>query len=220
MDQTALWLTLKLAAATTVILLVLGLPLAWWIATTPWRGRVIVEAIVSLPLVLPPTVIGFYLLMATGPRSWIGATYEEWFGGTLPFSFAGILLASVIFNLPFVIRPFIVGFSSIDRAFLEASWGLGASRFRTFFRIALPLAWSGVLSGLVLGFAHTVGEFGVVLMVGGNIPRVTRTLSIALYDDVQAMHYESAAQTALWLVVFAFVSLSFVMSISRRYRPI
>ncbi len=220
MDTTALWLTLKLATLTTFILLVFGLPLAWWLATTRWRGRVIVEAIVSLPLVLPPTVIGFYFLMATGPRTRIGATYEEWFGGTLPFSFAGILMASVIFNMPFVLRPFIVGFSSIERHYLEASWGLGASRMRTFFRVALPLAWSGVLSGMVLGFAHTVGEFGVILMVGGNIPGVTRTLSISLYDDVQAMHYESAAQTALWLVGFAFLSLSLVMTISRRYRLI
>lgn len=218
MDSTALWLTLKLAVLTTLILLVLGLPLAWWIATTRWRGRVLVEAVVSLPLVLPPTVVGFYLLMATGPRSRLGASYEEWFGGTLPFSFAGILMASVIFNLPFVLRPFIVGFSGIDRTFLEAAWGLGASRWRTFFRIALPLAWTGVLSGMVLGFAHTVGEFGVILMVGGNIPGVTRTLSISLYDDVQAMHYENAAHTALWLVVFAFVSLSLVMSMGRRYR--
>lgn len=216
MDPTALWLTLKLAACTTLILAAGGLPLAWWLATTRWRGRIVVESLLALPLVLPPTVLGFYILMATGPRTWLGATYQEWTGSTLPFSFPGILLASVLFNLPFVLRPFIAGFSAVDRRLIEASWCLGVSRITTFFRVALPLAWTGVVSGIVLGFAHTVGEFGVVLMVGGNIPGVTRTLSIALYDDVQAMQYAEAGRTALWLVGFAFASLCLVSALNRR----
>ncbi|MBL9151413.1 MAG: molybdate ABC transporter permease subunit [Verrucomicrobiales bacterium] len=216
MDTTALWLTLKLAASTTLILAAFGLPLAWWLATTQWRGRVVVESLLALPLVLPPTVLGFYILMATGPRSWLGATYQDWTGTTLPFSFPGILLASVLFNLPFVLRPFIAGFAAVDRRLIEASWCLSVSRIATFFRVALPLAWTGVVSGIVLGFAHTVGEFGVVLMVGGNIPGVTRTLSIALYDDVQAMHYAEAGRTALWLVGFAFASLCLVSALNRR----
>lgn len=216
MDLAALWLTLKLASLTTIILVIGGLPLAWWLATTRWPGRIFVESILALPLVLPPTVLGFYLLMATGPRTAFGAKYVEWFGGPLPFSFAGILIASVLFNLPFVLRPFIAGFSGVDRRLLEASWCLGVSKTATFFRVAMPLGWTGVVSGAVLGFAHTVGEFGVILMVGGNIPGVTRTLSIALYDDVQAMHYDAAAETALWLVIFAFVSLSLVSLLNRR----
>lgn len=216
MDSAALWLTLRLASATTVVLLVLGLPLAWWLATTRWRGRVVVESLVALPLVLPPTVMGYYLLVATGPRSWLGARYLEWCGSTLPFSFSGLLIASVLFNLPFVLRPFIAGFSGVDRRFLEASWCLGVSKFATFFRVALPLGWTGVVSGVVLGFAHTVGEFGVVLMVGGNIPGVTRTLSIGLFEDVQAMKYAEAAETALWLVGFAFLSMCLVSALNRR----
>jgi len=216
MDSEALWLTLKLAGLTMLILVTGGLPLGWWLATTKWPGRIVVESALALPLVLPPTVLGFYILMATGPRTWLGARYAEWFGQALPFSFTGILLASVLFNLPFVLRPFIAGFSGVDRRLLEASWCLGVSRLATFFRIALPLAWTGVVSGAVLGFAHTVGEFGVILMVGGNIPGVTRTLSIALYDDVQAMHYAEAGETALWLVGFAFVSLCLVSLLNRR----
>jgi len=216
MDAEALWLTIRLALATTAILTIGGLPLAWWLATSRWPGKIVFEAILALPLVLPPTVLGFYVLMATGPRSWLGARYVEWFGETLPFSFPGILLGSVLFNIPFVLRPFIAGFAGVDRRLLEASWCLGVSPVVTFIRVALPLASTGVLSGVILGFAHTVGEFGVVLMVGGNIPGVTRTLSIALYDDVQAMHYDEAAHTAAWLVGFAFVSLSLVAALNRR----
>lgn len=216
MDEEVLWLTLKLASLTTLLLVVGGLPLAWWLATTKWPGRIFVEALLALPLVLPPTVLGFYILMATGPRTWFGAKYAEWFGSPLPFSFPGILLASVLFNLPFVLRPFIAGFAGVDQRLLEASACLGVSRIATFFRVALPLAWTGVISGVVLGFSHTVGEFGVVLMVGGNIKGVSRTLSIALYDNVQAMQYDQAGETALWLVGFAFVSLSLVSLLNRR----
>lgn len=220
MDGQAFWLTIKLALSTTGILTLLGLPLAWWMATTRWRGRIIVESMLALPLVLPPTVLGFYLLMFTGPRSWFGARYLEWFDTTLPFSFAGILLGSVLFNLPFVLRPFVASFSGIDRRLLEASWCLGVSRWRTFFRVALPLGWTGVVSGIVLGLAHCAGEFGVVFMVGGNIPGVTRTLSIAIYDDVQAMRYREAGQTAMWLIGLAFVALCLVSSLNRRKLPL
>ncbi len=216
MDWTALWLTLRLALCTTAILAALGIPLAWWLANTRWRGRFLIEAVVALPLVLPPTVLGFYLLLAMGPKSPIGQSYESITGQLLPFSFAGLLVGSVLYNLPFAVRPYTAAFSAIDRSLIEAAWCLGESRFGTFWRIALPLSWPGVLTGLVLSFAHTVGEFGVVLMVGGNIPGVTRTLSIAIYDDVQALDYASAGQTAILLVLFAFVVLCITQFLSRR----
>jgi len=215
-DRTALWLTLKLATCTTFILLLVGLPLAYWLARTRWRGRFLVEAIVGLPLVLPPTVVGFYLLIATGPHSLVGRTYETWTGGMLPFSFPGILLASILYNLPFAVRPFASAFATIDPRVLEASWCLGVSRSKTFFLVACPIAWPGILTGIVLTFAHTVGEFGVVLMMGGNIPGITRTLSISIYDDVQALEYGSAHQTALALLLFSFVALSITYSLQRR----
>lgn len=216
MDYAALWLTLKLATTTTGILFVMGVPLAYWLATTRWRGRVVVESFVALPLVLPPTVLGFYILMATGPRSTCGGLYEQITGSLLPFSFAGILLGSVLYNLPFAVRPFTAAFERVDRKLIEASWCLGQSRWRTFWRVTFPLGWPGVLTGLVLTFAHCVGEFGVVLMIGGNIPGVTRTLSIAIYDDVQALDYASAGQTSLLLVAFALVVLTIAQILGRR----
>lgn len=220
MDLTALWLTFRLATCTTVILLAIGLPLAHWLATTQWRGRFLVEAIVSLPLVLPPTVLGFYILMSTGPDTLAGRIYGMLTGGMLPFSFSGILLASVLYNLPFAVRPFTAAMVGIDRRLIEASWCLGESRLATFFRVTLPLSWPGVLTGLVLTFAHSVGEFGVVLMVGGNIPGVTRTLSIAIYDNVQALDYAAAGQTAFWLVLFSFVVLCVTHALGRRGVPL
>ncbi|MFN4261062.1 MAG: molybdate ABC transporter permease subunit [Gemmataceae bacterium] len=216
MEGTAVWLTLRLATWTTVILLVIGLPLAYWLATTSWRGKSVIEAVVSLPLVLPPTVLGFYILMAIGPRGPVGKAYEAVTGGLLPFSFAGILLGSVLFNLPFAVRPFAAAFAAVPRRYVEAAWCLGASRWRTFIQVIVPLSWPGILTGLVLTFAHSVGEFGVVLMIGGNIPGVTRTLSIAIYDDVQALDYASAGRAALLLVVFAFVVLCLVQTLGRR----
>lgn len=218
MDWTAIWLTLQLAGCTTGILLLLGLPLAYWLATTKWRGGILVDALVALPLVLPPTVLGFYVLIATGAQSPLGRTYESVTGQWLPFSFPGILLGSVLYNMPFAVRPFAVAFSGVDRRFVEASWCLGISRRETFRRVVFPLAWPGVLAGLVLTFAHTVGEFGVVLMIGGNIPGVTRTLSVAIYDDVQALNYEQAGQTSLVLLVFAFVMLCITYALQRRGR--
>jgi molybdate transport system permease protein len=215
-DTTALWLTLRLAVLTTTILLFVGIPLAWWLATTRWPGRFVVEAFVSLPLVLPPTVLGFYILMATGPNSLFGAAYESATGSRLPFTFQGILLASVVFNLPFAVRPFTAALMGVDRRLIEASWCLGESRLSTFFRIVLPLSWPGILTGLILTFAHCIGEFGVVLMVGGNIPGVTRTLSISIYDNVQALDYASAGQTAFWLILFSFLVLCLTYALGRR----
>lgn len=218
MDWPAVWVTLKLAALTTLVLTVIGLPLAWWLATTRMRGRALVEAIVALPLVLPPTVLGFYLLLAASPRFAPGAAYQQLTGATLAFSFEGILLASVLCNIPFAVRPFAAALGSVDPRLIEASWCLGVSRLQTFWRVTLPLAWPGVLTGLVLTFAHTVGEFGVVLMVGGNIPGVSRTLALTIYDDVQALDYVSANRTALVLLVFAAVSLALTYAITQR-RP-
>jgi molybdate transport system permease protein len=219
-DWTALWITAKLAAGTTGILLVVGLPLAYWLTSARWRGKFIVEAVVALPLVLPPTVLGFYVLTATGPKSSLGHAFESVTGERLPFSFLGILFASVLFNLPFMVRPLVTGFAAVDGRLIEASWCLGVSKIGTFFRVVVPLSWVGILTGMVLTFAHTVGEFGVVLMVGGGIPGVTRTLSITIYDDVQALNYESAGQTALVLVVFSFAALCLTYALQRRAVPL
>jgi molybdate transport system permease protein len=210
MDWSAAWVTFQLAAATTAVLCVVGLPLAYWLATHETRdgsrmvaGLVsLISCLVALPLVLPPTVLGFYVLRAEA-------------GSGLPFTFTGILIGSVLFNLPFAVRPFAAAFTTVDHRFVEASWCLGVSRFGTFARVTLPLAWPGILAGLVLTFAHTVGEFGVVLMVGGNIPGVTRTLSMAVYDDVQALDYAAAGQTALVLVAFSLLILLAVQILQR-----
>jgi molybdate transport system permease protein len=215
-DWTAVGLTFRLAASTTAILLLAGLPLAYWLATTRSRARFLVEAVVALPVVLPPTVLGFYVLVATGPGSPLGRAYESATGSMLPFTFPGILLGSVLYNLPFAVRPFAAGFASVDRRFVEASWCLGVSRLGTFIRTTLPLSWPAILTGMVLTFAHAVGEFGVVLMIGGNIPGVTRTLSIAIYDDVQALDYTSAGRTALLLVIFSFLTLLVSSAVGRR----
>ena len=185
MDWLAFWVSVKPAACTTGILLIVGLPLAYWLATSRWRNKFVIEAVVALPLVLPPTVLGFYVLMATESDSAVGQGYEHLTGERLPFTFLGILIGSVLFNLPLAVRPFTSTFAALDTRLLEASWCLGVSRMATFFRVVVPLCWPGILTGMILTFAHTIGEFGVVLMVGGNIPGVTRTLSMAIYDDVQ-----------------------------------
>lgn len=220
MDWTALWLTLKLAVGTTAILFVVGLPLAYWLATTRSKAGPVVETLVALPIVLPPTVAGFYLLLASGPDTLMGRGYESLTGHLLPFTFEGILFASVLFNLPFAVRPFTSAIAAVDPKLVEASWCLGVSRLKTIFRVVIPLSWSGMVTGLVLSLTHTIGEFGVVLMVGGNIPGVTRTLSIAIYDDVQALDYESAGRTALLLVVLSFAALSVTYSLGRRRWPV
>jgi molybdate transport system permease protein len=218
MDWPALWLTAKLALVTSGVLLLIGIPLAWWLAMTAWRGRIFIEAVVALPLVLPPTVIGFYVLVGLGPKGPLGPWAESIMGHPLPFSFAGLVVASVLYSLPFAVQPFTAGFRTINRELLEAAWSLGSSRVRTFFRIGIPLAWPGLLSGLVLSFAHTLGEFGVVLMVGGNIPGVTRTVSVSIYDSVQAMDYAAAGRTAAVLLLLCFAILSLTYALQRDFR--
>jgi len=215
-DWTAIRVTFAVATCTTAILVVVGLPLAAWLAR-PGRGwRFLIEAAVALPLVLPPTVLGFYILCAAGPRTPLGRGYEAVFGSRLPFTLQGVVLASVLFNLPFTVRPFTAALAAVDRRLVEASWCLGVSRPATFFRVTLPLASRGILAGVVLTFAHAVGEFGVVLMVGGNIPGVTRTLAVAIYDDVQALDYAAAGRSSLFLVGFAFVALSLLRVFERK----
>ena len=220
MDWMAIRLTIKLATLTTLILCVVGLPLGYWLATTRRAWRPIVDAAIAVPLLLPPTVLGFYFLMSTGPNSVFGRLYESLFGGTVPFSFTGILLASVLYNLPFAVRPFASGFAAVDRRLIEAARCLGASGARTFATIVLPLSWPAVLAGLVLSFAHTVGEFGVVLMVGGNIPGMTRTIALAIYDDVQALNYASANQASALLLIFAVTVLALTYALQRRTLPL
>ena len=207
MDFEALWLTLRLAVGTTAILLVVALPLAWWIASGRGATRALVQAVVALPLVLPPTVLGFYLLVALGPLSAPGRLLIRVVGHPLAFSFAGLLVGSVIYSLPFAVQPLVAGFSAVDRGYIEAAEGLGASAGRAFWSVVLPLARSSLLTSAVLTFTHTVGEFGVVLMLGGNIPGSTQTLSISLYDKVQEFNYAAANRTALVLVGFSIVAL-------------
>jgi molybdate transport system permease protein len=216
MDTDALTLSIELASLTTVILLALGLPLAWWLVTSRWRGKFLVEAVVALPLVLPPTVLGFYLLVGLGPRSPAGQLFAAVAGHPFPFSFAGLLLASVLYSLPFAVQPFAGALAGVDPRLVEASHTLGVSRLATFFRITLPLAWPGVLAGAVLTFAHTLGEFGVVLMVGGNIPGRTRTLSVAIFDHVEALEYAEAHRTAGLLLAVSFAVLALVYALQRR----
>ncbi len=216
MDWQAVVLSLKLATCTTGLISLFGLPLAYWLAGSQWRGRYLLEAVVALPLVLPPAVLGFYLLIAMGPDSPLGWAYARVAHGTLPFSFAGLLIASIVYSLPFAVRPFIAAFTMVDRRLLEAAWCLGKSRTETFARVVIPLAWPGILAGIVMCFAHTIGEFGVVLIVGGNIPGVTRTVAISIYDDVQALDYAAAGQTALLLLTFSFLALLVTSILQRR----
>ena len=203
-------------ASTTAILLAAGTPLAYWLAFSRRRWKFLVEAVVALPLVLPPTVLGFYVLLAIGPRSPLGALYGKVTGGMLPFSFQGLLLASVLYSLPFTVQPVAASFAAVDRGLVEASWCLGVSRFATFRRVVAPLAARGLATGAILSFAHTMGEFGVVLMVGGNIAGVTRTVSISIYDQVQALDYAAATETSLFLLCFSFTVLALTYSFQRR----
>jgi molybdate transport system permease protein len=218
MDLQALRLSFTLAALTTVVLLVVGLPLAAWLATSRWRLKPLVEAVVALPLVLPPTVLGFYLLVAMGPMSPVGRGWIALFGRPLAFSFEGLLVASILYSLPFAVQPFAASLSAVDPRLVEASHTLGVSRLGTFFRVSLPLAAPGILAGAVLTFAHALGEFGVVLMVGGNIAGQTRTLSIAIFDSVEQLDYATAGRTALFLLAVSFAVL--VVTYSLRRRPV
>lgn len=216
-DLIALWITLRLALITVLALLVVGTPLAWWLANSRWRYKAVIEAAVALPLVLPPTVIGFYLLVAMGPDGPIGQ-FTRWLGvGPLVFSFTGLVLGSVIYSLPFVVQPLQSTFSGIGRAPLEVAATLGARPLDRFFTIVIPLSRSGYLTAAVLGFAHTLGEFGVVLMIGGNIPGQTQVLSIAIYDHVESLEYASAHWLAGSLLVFSFFLLLVVYGLNRRF---
>jgi molybdate transport system permease protein len=174
----AIWVTFKLAALTALILLVIGLPIAYWVSFSRRRWKFIVESVVALPLVLPPTVLGFYILVAIGPHSPFGRFYNDLVGHPLPFTFEGLLLASILYSLPFAVQPFVAAFEQVDRRLIEASWTLGVSKLKTFFKLIIPLSKAGLVTGAVLSFAHTMGEFGVVLMVGGNLEGETRTVSI------------------------------------------
>jgi molybdate transport system permease protein len=216
MDLPALRLSLLLATLTSLSLLVLGLPLAQWLAGARFKGKAVVEALVSLPLVLPPTVLGFYLLVAMGPRSPIGRAWISLTGKPLAFSFEGLLIASILYGLPFAVQPFTAALSQVDRRLVEASYTLGASPLKTFFRISLPLAAPGVVAGAVLTFAHALGEFGVVLMVGGNIAGETRTLSISIFDSVEQLDYAAANATSLFLLGVSFAVLLAVSLLRRK----
>ena len=207
MDQQAVFLTFRLAAITTLILLGISIPLGYWLAYGKARWKPVVEAAVALPLVLPPTVLGFYLLVLMAPRTVTGKAFSMIFGHTLAFSFAGLLLGSILFSLPFAVQPMTSGFRSIDRDILETAELLSPDRGRILMRVLLPLVRPFLLTAAVLSFTHTVGEFGVVLMIGGNIPGVTRTLSISIYDQVQDFAYAQANHTALLLLSLSFLAL-------------
>ena len=216
MNWIAIWVTFKLASLTAGVLLVIGLPIAYWLAYSTWRWKFIVESIVALPLVLPPTVLGFYILVAIGPRSPFGQFYTDLVGHPLPFTFEGLLLASIVYSLPFAVQPFATAFEQVDRKLIEASWTLGLSKLRTFFKLIVPLSKAGLITGAVLSFAHTLGEFGVVLMVGGNIEGVTRTVSIDIYDEVQALNYAGATKTAAFLLAISYLVLLLVYAMNRK----
>jgi molybdate transport system permease protein len=216
-DLQALRVTLQLAALTTLILLLLGTPLAWWLARSRWRWRFLIEAMVALPLVLPPTVLGFYLLVALGPHGPLGGLTLALGGPPLAFSFSGLVIGSVIYSLPFVVQPLQSAFSSLGRRPLEVAATLRAAPLDRFFTVALPLARPGFLTASVLGFAHTIGEFGVVLMIGGNIPGRTQVLSIAIYDHVEALDYTQAHWLSGGLLAASFVMLLAVYALNRRF---
>lgn len=217
-DLIALWTTLKLAGLTTIILLLLGTPLAWWLAHSRFRFKVIVEALVALPLILPPTVLGFYLLIMLGPNGPFGALLQSLGVQTLAFTFTGLVIGSVFYSLPFVVQPLQNAFANIGRRPLEVAATLRATPLDQFFSVVLPLARPGYITAAVLGFAHTVGEFGVVLMIGGNIPGETQVLSIAIYDHVEALEYGQAHMLSGGLLLLSFVMLLGVYALNRRYR--
>ncbi len=216
-DLTALLITLKLAGLSTLILLLIGTPFAWWLARTRWRYRFLVEAMVALPLVLPPTVIGFYLLLALGPHGPVGGLMQALGGESLAFTFSGLVIGSVFYSMPFVIQPLQNAFTAIGERPLEVAATLRASPLDRFFSVAVPLARPGFLTAAVLGFAHTLGEFGVVLMIGGNIPGSTQVVSIAIYDHVEALEYTQAHWISAGLLLLSFLLLITVYAFNRRF---
>lgn len=216
MNWTAFELTARLALVTTAILFLVGMPFAYWIAFSRWRWKFLIESVVAMPLVLPPTVLGFYVLVGIGSQSPIGRWFESLVGHSFAFSFEGLVVGSVLYSLPFMVQPVAAAFASVDPQLLQASELLGVGSWRSFRRVLVPLSRSGIVTGIVLAFAHTVGEFGVVLMVGGNIPGVTRTVSIDIYDRVQELNYVAANQTSLILLLFSFVVLAAVYGSNRK----
>lgn len=214
--MSSLSLSFALAGCVGGILLLIGMPVAYWLAYSNWRGKFLLESVVALPLVLPPTVLGFYALLGMGPRGPLGKLWIALFGHGLAFTFTGLVLASVVYSFPFAVQPLIASFEAVDQRLLDASALLGAGKWRTFRRIILPLSLPGVVTALVLSFAHTLGEFGVVLMVGGNLAGVTRTVSIDIYDRVQSLEYGEANRLALLLLAIAFAVLCLVYAVNRR----
>ena len=216
LDLGPIWLTLQLASVTVMILLAVGTPMAWWLAHTRSKIRVGMEAVVALPLVLPPTVLGFYLLILLGPNGWIGGPVKALTGAPLSFTFTGLVFASTLYSLPFVVQPLQSNFESIGSTPMETAASLGASRWDAFFSVILPLSRRGYLTATVLGFAHTLGEFGVVLMVGGNIPEKTKVISIEIYDRVEVLEYTQAHILSAGLLLFSFIILFTVYSINKK----
>ena len=216
-DLIALFVTLKLASISTIVLIVIGTPIAWWLSHSHWRYKYFVEAIIALPLILPPTVLGFYLLVSLGPNGPIGGLSSAMGGESLAFTFTGLVIGSVVYSMPFVIQPLQNAFSAIGQRPLEAAATLGASPIDRFFSIALPMARPGFITASVLGFAHTLGEFGVVLMIGGNIPGSTQVVSISIYDHVEALEYGQAHTLSASLLLFSFVLLLIVYGANRRF---
>lgn len=216
MNWAAFWLTVRLAAVVSGVLIILGIPLAAWITFSRARWKFLVEAVVALPIVLPPTVLGFYVLTMLGSRSPLGRWWESLTGHTLAFTFEGLVIGSVLYSLPFAVQPFAASFGAVDPRLIQASQGLGVGRLGTFWRVVLPLSKAGLVTGTMLSFAHTLGEFGVVLMVGGNIPGVTRTISVDIYDQVQAGNYAAANKTAFILLLISFLILSLVYGLNRK----
>jgi molybdate transport system permease protein len=212
-----LWLSVQLAAVTTLILILAGAPLAWWLAQTETRWKPVVQSVVAMPIVLPPTVLGFYLLILLGPEGAIGSWWAKLTDSALTFSFAGLVVASCVYSLPFAVQPMQNAFEDLPERVLERAWTLGASRLDAFFSVAVPMSVRGFVSAAVLSFAHTLGEFGVVLMVGGNIPGETRVVSIAIYDHVESLEYAAAHRLSLLLLVFAFAVLFAMFALNRRW---
>jgi len=217
MDYTAIWLTIQLAGITTLALLVVATPLSWWLAFTRSRLKPVIETLTALPLILPPTVLGFYFLIVLGPGGTIGKWWLEITGSTLTFSFTGLVIASMIYSLPFVVQPITNAFADMGHKPLEEAASLGASPLDRFFSVALPLSKRGFLTATILGFAHTVGEFGVVLMVGGNIPGKTRVISISIFESVETLEYSSAHQMSALLIAFSFTVLLVVFALNRTH---
>lgn len=218
MEFGPLWLSIQLAIVTTIVLIVLGAPIAWWLSQTRSRWQPVAQAIVAMPIVLPPTVLGFYLLVLLGPQGTFGSWWVQLTGDALTFSFLGLVIASCVYSLPFAVQPMQNAFEALPKKTLEAAWMLGASKMDAFFSVAVPLSVRGFLGAVVLSFAHTLGEFGVVLMVGGNIPGETRVVSIAIYDHVETLNYGAANRLSLLLIGFAFVVLFGMFLVNRRRR--